>query len=191
MAELQAELQSVQDQLAHYTKLNEAMDSRLQIKDQEILSLKVQYEAFSTKFSLQSHSMASSSRPLFADPNLNAQLLQLRLELRHKQERLSLVQANTKEFLGKNFARVRDQQERWQATSEQNLELSQEYGESQDLLGELQRLSMTELKVRLTESQELVAGLETECNALYSLRTTLLQRYLQAKEQLRILKGGS
>mmetsp|Transcript_12735 Transcript_12735/g.23730 ORF Transcript_12735/g.23730 Transcript_12735/m.23730 type:complete len:191 (-) Transcript_12735:23-595(-) len=190
MADLQAELQSVQDQLAHYTNLKDAMDCRLELKDQEIENLRERLETLRTKFSLLSHSMAAGKSPLFTDPNVNDLLLQMRSKLRHKQERLNLVQASSNEFIGKNFARVRDQQERWQKMSEQNLKLSEEFAESQDLLGELQRMSMTELKVRLTESQELIAGLETESGALLDLRKSLLQRYTQAKEQLRVLKGS-
>jgi hypothetical protein len=112
----------------------------------------------------------------------------MRNKLRLKQERLSIVQASSHEFLGKNFARVRDQQDRWQKTSEQNLKLSEEFAESQGLALELQRVGMTELKVRLTESQELLASLEHETSELLDLRAALLKRYLQAREQLRVLE---
>ena len=183
--------QTLLDQI-HKCKLsNQAMDTRLNLKNQEIQSLKDLIGSKQEMLSLQFHAINQMEKPLLVDQGLINHISDLRQLLSQKKSELSLQESQMSDYSGKSFVKGGKLQNRWVQLSEEAYNGFKDFAEGpvQDkhLQFQLVELKIQELRTRVDESKEIYEGLEKEVQEQQSLVNDLEIKYKGALDQLDLL----
>lgn len=179
------------DQVSKCKLSNQAMDTRLMLKNQEIQSLKDLLACKQETFSLQFHAINQMEKPLLVDQGLITHFTDLRQLLQQKKSELSLQESQLNEYINKPFAKGGKLQNRWVTLSEEAYNGFKDFAEGpvQDLHLQFQivELKIQELKTRVDESKEIYESLEKEAQDQQNLINDLQGKYKQALDQLDLL----
>ena len=130
------------DQVQKSKLSNQAMDTRLMLKNQEIQAYKDLIQSKQEMLSLQFHAINQMEKPLLVDQGIINHLSELKQLLSQKNSELSIQEAQMSNYIGKPFIKGGKLQNRWVQLSEDAYNGFKDFAEGpvQDLHLQLQML---------------------------------------------------
>lgn len=177
---------NAQAEIQKHMEAEEAMRLRMSIKNTEIQGLKAQIKNMQDRLSLQLHAIKEMQKPLMIDSAVNSHYIDYREIINQKKKALMVEESASAEFMGKSIkpSKLQSNWLKYRDECMKNFESFSE-GNVRDLylcisIGALYNL---ELQVRLKESKELAANLESEIQASQGQLGTVNEQLRDALSQ--------